>query len=85
MQIKVALFSVFREILPHENRGRTVLELPESSTLDDLLKKLEIKITAVCSVNGKLVYDLTTPLKDGDEVQIFRPIGGGNGEINLSL
>ena len=77
MQIKVVLFSVFREKLPRENRGRTTVELPENSTLKDLLAKLEINITATCSVNGQLEYDQTTRLKDGDEVQIFRPVGGG--------
>jgi sulfur carrier protein ThiS len=75
--IKVALFSVFREKLPREARGRTTLELPEGSTLTDLLNKLDIKITAICSINNQLEYDLTTQLKDGDEVYIFRPVGGG--------
>jgi sulfur carrier protein ThiS len=77
MQIKVVLFSVFREKLPREKRGRTTVELPENSTLKDLLAKLEINISATCSLNSQLVYDQTTQLKDGDEVQIFRPVGGG--------
>ena len=77
MLIKVALFSVFREKLPREARGRTTLEMPEGSTLTDLLNKFDIKITAICSINNQLEYDLTTQLKDGDEVYIFRPIGGG--------
>ena len=77
MLIKVALFSVFREKLPREARGRTTLEMPEGSTLTDLLNKLDIKITAICSINNQLEYDLTTQLKDGDEVYVFRPVGGG--------
>jgi sulfur carrier protein ThiS len=77
VQIKVVLFSVFREKLPRENRGRTTIELPDSGTLKDLLDKLDIHITATCSVNGQLEYDQTRQLKDGDEVQIFRPVGGG--------
>ncbi len=77
MQIKVVLFSVFREKLPRENRGRTTVELPENGTLKDLLAKLEINIQATCSVNGQLEYDQGRQLKDGDEVQIFRPVGGG--------
>ena len=79
MQIKVVLFSVFREKLPRENRGRTTVELAEGGTLNDLLAKLEIEIAATCSVNGQLEYDQSRQLKDGDEVQIFRPVGGGNG------
>jgi sulfur carrier protein ThiS len=77
VQVKVVLFSVFREKLPRENRGRTTVELPENSTLKELLAKLEINISATCSVNGQLEYDQTIRLKDGDEVQIFRPVGGG--------
>ena len=77
MQVKVVLFSVFREKLPREKRGRTTLELPEDSTLKDLLAALDINITAICSVNGQLEYDQTIQLKEGDEVQIFRPVGGG--------
>ena len=77
MQIKVVLFSVFREKLPREKRGRTTVELPENGSLKDLLEKLDIHITATCSVNGQLVYDQTTQLNEGDEVQIFRPVGGG--------
>jgi sulfur carrier protein ThiS len=77
VQIKVVLFSVFREKLPRENRGRTTVELPDNGTLRDLLDSLDIHITATCSVNGQLEYDQTRQLKDGDEVQVFRPVGGG--------
>ena len=79
MQIKVVLFSVFREKLPREARGRTTVELAQDGTLKDLLAKLEIEIAATCSVNGQLEYDQQRQLKDCDEVQIFRPVGGGNG------
>ena len=77
MQIKVVLFSVFREKLPREKHGRTTIELPDNGTLKDLLDKLDIHILATCSVNGQLEYEHTRQLKDGDEVQIFRPVGGG--------
>ncbi len=77
MQIKVVLFSVFREKLPRENHGRTTIELPENGTLRDLLDSLDIHILATTSVNGQLVYDQSAQLKDGDEVQIFRQVGGG--------
>ena len=79
MQITVVLFSVFREKLPREARGRTTIELAQDGTLNDLLAKLDITIQATCSVNGQIEYDQSRQLKDGDEVQIFRPVGGGNG------
>ena len=77
MQIKVVLFSVFRELLPAENHGRTTLELAEGSTIEDALQQLEIKILALVSVNGQMEQDFTRVLVDGDEIQVFRPIGGG--------
>lgn len=77
MQIKVVLFSVFRDKLPPENRGRTTLDLPEGATIQDALQRLDIQIHAVVSLNGQIEMDFTTVLKDGDEMQVFRPIGGG--------
>jgi sulfur carrier protein ThiS len=77
LQIKIALFSVFREKLPPENRGRATIELPEGATLADLLAKLEINITAICSLNGQIERDFSKQLADADEVHIFRPVGGG--------
>lgn len=77
MQVKVVLFSVFRDKLPPENRGRTTLEMPEGSSIQDALVALEIQIMAIVSLNGKMERDFTIILQDGDEIQVFRPIGGG--------
>jgi len=77
VQVQIALYSLFREKLPPENRGRATIELPEGSTLADLLAKLEINIAAICSLNGQIEHDFTKQLSDGDEVHIFRPVGGG--------
>jgi sulfur carrier protein ThiS len=77
MQIKVVLFSNFREKLPPENRGRTTIDLLEGANISDALEKLDIHIHAIVSLNGQFERDLTTILKEGDEIQVFRPIGGG--------
>jgi len=77
MQIKVSLFSVFREKLPPDSHGKTTIELAEGGMLKDLLAALDIQIAATCSVNGQLEYHQTARLKDGDQVQIFRMVGGG--------
>jgi len=77
MQVKAVLFSVFRDKLPRENRGRTTLELSEGSSIQDALVALDIQIFAIVSVNGKIEQDFTTILQNGDEIQVFRPIGGG--------
>ena len=78
MQIKVVLFSNFRAMLPPENRGRTMLDLPEGASIQDALDKLDIHIHAIVSLNGQVERDFETLLKDGDEIQVFRPIGGGS-------
>ena len=77
MHINVVLFSVFRDKLPPESHGRTTLDLPEDSTIEDALEKLEIKILALVSINGQMERDFKRVLVDGDEIQVFRPIGGG--------
>lgn len=72
------LFSTFRDKLPAENRGRTTLQLENGSTISDALQKLEINIHAIVSLNGNIERDFSTILHDGDEIKVFRSIGGGN-------
>ena len=77
MKVSVRLFSMLREKLPPEAKGKAVLDLPEASTLADLLERLEITMLVNCAVNGKVVRDPAHVLREGDEVQVFRPSGGG--------
>jgi len=84
MQIKVVLFSNFREMLPPENRGRTTIDLQEGANIQDALEKLGIHIHAIVSLNGQVERDFETTLKDGDEIQVFRPIGGGSSPYSRS-
>ena len=56
-------------------------ELPDGLTIDGLLEHLEVRreYTAVAlnrEVTPKAAYDETV-LKDGDKVEIVRPMGGG--------
>lgn len=78
MIIKVVLFGVFREKLPPQARGRTTLELPEGSPLRAVLEHFNLPPTAVCAVNGQLEPDRERVVREGDEVQVFRPAGGGS-------
>lgn len=78
MRVNVVLFGVFREKLPREARGRTTLELPEGSSLRVVLEHFDLPLHAACAVNGKLEPDRERVLQDGDEVQVFRPAGGGS-------
>lgn len=77
MQIKVVLYATLREKLPRENKGVAMLEIPQGSTINDMLVKLDIDALVKCSVNGEITRDNKRVLNDGDEVQVFRPIGGG--------
>ncbi|GAB4534195.1 MAG: hypothetical protein Kow0063_17070 [Anaerolineae bacterium] len=58
--------------------SRIQVELPENSTLADLLDYLALpsQDVKVSFVNG-VAQDLDYRLKAGDEVGIFPPIGGG--------
>jgi sulfur carrier protein len=57
------------------------MELPEGLSVDDLLRQLKVKreYTAVAlnrEITPKTQY-ADTRLKDGDKVEIVRPMGGG--------
>ncbi len=77
MEIHLQLFSILRDKLPPELRGRTVIQLIEGSTLDDLLNKLGIDRRVAISVNDAQERDRSRKLKDGDKVKIFNSVGGG--------
>ena len=77
MHITVRLYSTLRDKLPPEKRGVATVNLPPASTLKDLLTMLGIDIKVICSINGQVEQDLSTPLQEGDEVRIFRPSAGG--------
>lgn len=77
MKVKVVLFGIYREKLPREARGRSTLELPEGSPLRAVLEHFDLPLHAACAVNGQLEADRERILQDGDEVQVFRPAGGG--------
>lgn len=77
MIVRVALFGAFREKLPPQARGRTTIELPEGSPLRAVLEHFNLPYNAACAVNGQLEPDRERMLQEGDEVQVFRPPGGG--------
>ena len=77
MKIHVQLYSILREKLPPEAKGRAVLQLNEGALLADLLDKLGIVRRVVMSVNDEHETDVSHRLKDGDQVKIFSSISGG--------
>ena len=77
MEIHLQLYSILREKLPIDAKGRAVLQLDEGATLADLLDELEVKHRVVISVNGVHESDKSRQLRDGDAVKIFSSVSGG--------
>ena len=77
MEIHLQLYSILREQLPTDAKGRTVLHLEEGATLDDLLNELKISRKVVISVNDIQEINKSRLLSDGDNVKIFSSVSGG--------
>jgi molybdopterin converting factor small subunit len=75
--IKLQLFSILREKLPLEAKGRVELQLESGTTLVEILDELNIKRKVTISVNGVQETDKSRILNDGDEVKIFSSVSGG--------
>lgn len=77
LEIHLQLYSILREKLPLEAKGRAVMQLDENASLADLLEELNITRRVVISVNGEHETDRSRQLQDGDEIKIFSSISGG--------
>ncbi len=81
MKVHLRFFSMYRDVV-----GKTSLsiQMPENSTLNELIEELITKFprlraykdTIILAVNRDFA-DLGTKLKDGDEVALMPPVGGG--------
>ena len=80
MKVQVELYATLSKFLPPGAEGRkAVLELPEGTTVGDLLNRLGIsaEMAALLLVNGTH-QSPDTALKDGEVVAIFPPLAGGS-------
>ncbi|MFC1996284.1 sulfur carrier protein ThiS [Chloroflexota bacterium] len=77
IEINLQLYSILREKLPPESKGRSVMQISEGTTLKDLLAALGITRRVVISVNDDQELDKSRSLNDGDDVKIFSSISGG--------
>lgn len=81
MRIRILFFAAYRELL---GTGEHHLDLPEPSTVSDLLQELwalgepyaSLPAAPVTAVNRQFASP-DTPLKDGDEVALVPPVAGG--------
>ncbi len=71
------LFSILRDKLSPELKGKTIMHLQEGATLKDLLGDLKITRKVAISVNDLQEKDHSRQLNDGDKVMIFSSVGGG--------
>ena len=77
LEIHLQLYSILREKLPSDAKGRVVLQLEEGTTLAGLLEELNIKRRVIISVNGVHITGETHLLRNGDSVKIFSSVSGG--------
>jgi sulfur carrier protein ThiS len=75
--IHLHLYSILREKLPAEAKGRANLQVEAGSTLVDLLEEFGITRRVVISVNGEHEPDRSRKIQDGDEIKLFSSISGG--------
>ena len=79
MHVTVKVFASLKRYLPEDRADHPFdMEIPEGATLEDVVRLIglpsdEVKVTFV---NGR-TEELTHALRDGDEIGIFPPIGGG--------
>lgn len=80
MIVKVKVFATLRKYLPGVELGKsTDIQMKSGTSIAQLYEALGIPLEEIklAYVNG--VYcETDTILKDGDEVGIFPPIGGGS-------
>ena len=79
IRVKVKLFSRLDTLVPEYDHSTGVqVTLYEGATVEDLISRLEIRSRkAVVVLVGRTVTKSDHLLLDGDEVSIFRLMGGG--------
>ena len=77
MRVSVHLHGILRDLLPPAAKGRGVVDLPEEAAVADLLAALGIERRVIVAVNGQARVDVSCTLRDGDQVVIYTPVGGG--------
>ncbi|UCF60865.1 MAG: MoaD/ThiS family protein [Anaerolineaceae bacterium] len=77
MKVHLQLYSILREKLPPEAKGKVILQLEEGATIDSLLQEFDIQRRVVVSVNDEYEPDTSRQLRDGDQIKIFSSVSGG--------
>ena len=76
MEVQITLHGILRDYLPRKAKGKTTLDLPSGTTIDDIVRQLKIKQNVAAAINGNEVEN-NHILQDGEELHLFRFIAGG--------
>ncbi|MBW2280565.1 MAG: molybdenum cofactor biosynthesis protein MoaE [Deltaproteobacteria bacterium] len=83
MRVRLLLFAALREAV---GRKEHLLEVPEGSTLGDVVSLAEGEMPEIARYRGRLLVslnedrpDMHTRVSDGDEVAFLPPMSGGSG------
>jgi sulfur carrier protein ThiS len=78
VRITVVLFGTYARLLPLSDGGRTIVDVPDGSTVADVLDALAVPADgrAFLTLDGERVV-AETPLHDGADVRVVVPLGGG--------
>lgn len=82
MKVRVKLFATLTRLLPGTRAGVPfAMDLADWSTIEDLASILKVPEgeVRIVFVNG-IVQPQSYVLREGDEVGLFPPIGGGSAE-----
>jgi sulfur carrier protein ThiS len=76
MEINVTLIGSLRDKLPKAAKGKTTLTLPAGATVAAVIAQLHLSGSVTAAIGGVAVAH-THILQPGDELQLFRQLGGG--------
>ena len=77
MIVTIKLYGSLKRFSPHKKEASRV-EIANDATVRSLLRSLGVPENAwwMAAVNDQVVND-TVALQEGDEVEVFEPVGGG--------
>ncbi len=79
IRVNVRLFATLRRFFPDYNSEKGMdIKVEEGSTIENLIRSLQLpeKEAKVILINGKS-KKTSDVITDGDQINIFTPIGGG--------
>ncbi len=82
MNVHICLHGSLRDVLPRQNKGRVILEMPVGAKVSDIVKKLSLQGHVHLAVNDEITETWDLPLQEEDKIDIFRPAAGGTKRVS---